>query len=243
MNKNKKRIFLKILTIIISIAIVLVVLYEFYPLMKNISTAQGRIEFKEKIQTMGFKGMAILFLLESAQIVFIVLPGEPIEVLYGMCYGSIGGAVLLTLDVFINTLFVYWLVKKFGRKVLVFFFSEEKTKKIENSKLLENKEKIENLLILLFFIPGTPKDLLLYIGPMLEIDWKKFILISTFVRFPSVITSTIAGANIISGNIFMIFGIYVITAIPIIAIMMIQKNKNKKEKNQNSEIIKELMKI
>lgn len=240
MKKINKKTVLKLLTIIISLAVLIFVVWEFYPLMKTLITQEGRGQFKQRISEMGFKGLVILYLIEAVQMIFVVLPGEPIEILYGMCYGSIGGAVLLTLAVFINTVIVYELVEKFGRKVLVFFFSEEKIKKVENSKLFKNKSKIEYIMVLLFFLPGTPKDLLLYIGPLLPIEKKKFIIISTFVRFPSVITSTIAGSNIVEGNLWITIGVYVFTAL-IIALVMLWQNRKKQK--DDYDIIKDVMKM
>ena len=240
MKKINKKTVLKLLTIIISLAVLIFVVWEFYPLMKTLITQEGRGQFKQRISEMGFKGLVILYLIEAVQMIFVVLPGEPIEILYGMCYGSIGGAVLLTLAVFINTVIVYELVEKFGRKVLVFFFSEEKIKKVENSKLFKNKSKIEYIMVLLFFLPGTPKDLLLYIGPLLPIEKKKFIIISTFVRFPSVITSTIAGSNIVDGNLWITIGVYVFTALMIALVMLWQ---NRKKQKDDYDIIKDVMKM
>lgn len=240
MKKINKKTVLKLLTIIISLTVLIFVVWEFYPLMKTLITQEGRGQFKQRISEMGFKGLVILYLIEAVQMIFVILPGEPIEILYGMCYGSIGGAVLLTLAVFINTVIVYELVEKFGRKVLVFFFSEEKIKKVENSKLFKNKSKIEYIMVLLFFLPGTPKDLLLYIGPLLPIEKKKFIIISTFVRFPSVITSTIAGSNIVEGNLWITIGVYVFTALMIALVMLWQ---NRKKQKDDYDIIKDVMKM
>lgn len=240
MKKINKKTVLKLLTIIISLTVLIFVVWEFYPLMKTLITQEGRGQFKQRISEMGFKGLVILYLIEAVQMIFVILPGEPIEILYGMCYGSIGGAVLLTLAVFINTVIVYELVEKFGRKVLVFFFSEEKIKKVENSKLLKNKSKIEYIMVLLFFLPGTPKDLLLYIGPLLPIEKKRFIIISTFVRFPSVITSTIAGSNIVEGNLWITIGVYVFTALMIALVMLWQ---NRKKQKDDYDIIKDVMKM
>ena len=79
---------------------------------------------------------------------------------------------------------------------------------IEKSKLLNNPKKIDMLLVLLFFIPGTPKDLLVYVGGLLPIKPWKFIAISTFARFPSIISSTLAGSNLIQGNWTSFFIIY-----------------------------------
>ena len=73
---------------------------------------------------------------------------------------------------------------------------ECKVEKIENSKVFQNPKKIEFIMLILFLIPGTPKDLLVYVAGLLPIKPLKFIIISTFARFPSVITSTLAGENV-----------------------------------------------
>lgn len=229
MNKqNKKRkIVLKITVIILSILAVALVCYAFFPLLKNINTEEGRLSFKAKVNSMGVKGFLLLYLLETVQILFVVIPGEPIELLYGMCYGSIKGAIYLTITVFLNTIIVYYIVKKFGRKVLDFFFTEEKIEKFEQKEIFNREDKIEHILTLLFFLPGTPKDMLLYIGAFLPIDKWKFICISTFARFPSVITSTIAGSGITNNNLKVTVVTYIITGIIALIITLFdRKNKN-----------------
>lgn len=230
MNKqNKKRkIVLKITVIILSILAVALVCYAFFPLLKNINTEEGRLSFKAKVNSMGVKGFLLLYLLETVQILFVVIPGEPIELLYGMCYGSIKGAIYLTITVFLNTIIVYYIVKKFGRKVLDFFFTEEKIEKFEQKEIFNREDKIEHILTLLFFLPGTPKDMLLYIGAFLPIDKWKFICISTFARFPSVITSTIAGSGITNNNLKVTVVTYIITGIIALIITLFDR-KNKKE--------------
>ena len=236
-NTLNKNTVLKVLIIIATILILVLVVYEFYPIMKTLTTREGRINFKNEISKLGFKGMFALYLLEAAQMIFVILPGEPIELLYGMCYGAIWGTILLTIAVFINTVIVCILVKKIGRNILVFFFSEEKVQKMENSKLYNNEKKTEYFLMLLFFLPGTPKYLLLYIGPLLKIDIKKFVLISTFVRMPSVISSTIAGANILNGNLHIVAATYIITALIVLIVILTRKDK------KENEIIKDVMEI
>lgn len=229
MNKqNKKRkIVLKITVIILSILVVALVCYAFFPLLKNINTEEGRLSFKAKVNSMGLKGFLLLYLLETVQILFVVIPGEPIELLYGMCYGSIKGAVYLTITVFLNTIIVYYIVRKFGRKVLDFFFTEEKIEKFEQKEIFNREDKIEHILTLLFFLPGTPKDMLLYIGAFLPISKWKFICISTFARFPSVITSTIAGSGITNNNLKVTIVTYIITGIIALIITLFdRKNKN-----------------
>ena len=46
---------------------------------------------------------------------------------------------------------------------------------------------------MLFLIPGTPKDMLTYVVGLTNMSIPKYIALTTFARFPSVITSTMAG--------------------------------------------------
>lgn len=215
-----------ILAIVLGVSIWLIV--ELFPIMKNISTQDGQIEFKNKIDSMGILGMLVLFGLQFAQIFFVVLPGEPLEILAGMCYGSIGGTLFIFATVFIITSFIVFLVKFLGEKFVYSIWEKEKIDKIKNSKVFKNPKKIQMLMIILFLIPGTPKDLLVYIGAMLPINAIEFILISTFVRFPSVISSTIAGANLAVGDFKMmaiVYGVtFIITGILIVIIRLVDKN-------------------
>ena len=175
----------------------------------------------------------MLFYLEIAQIILAVLPGEPLEVLAGMCYGSIGGTIFIMFCVFLSTTAIFYLVRKFGKNLVYEFCSQEKIDKIENSKIFNDPKKIEKIMCILFLIPGTPKDLLVYIGGLLPIKPSKFILISTFVRFPSVISSTIVGNSIINGKWMNAGIVYLLTlvfvAITILIIDIFDKNKEAKK--------------
>lgn len=225
---NKVKIWKKILSIIVVIFIFVMIGYLF-PLMKNLSSLEGQIAFKQKVESSGVFGMLTLFGLQLAQIFLIVVPGEPLEILAGMCYGAIGGTVFIMASSCIVTIMIYGLVRKFGRNFVCHFCEEEKVKKIENSKLFQNPKKIEKIMLILFLIPGTPKDLLVYVAGLLPIQPMRFILISTFARFPSVISSTLAGANLAMGNWKMSIILYIAVLI-LVAIVIVIMNKLDKDK-------------
>lgn len=229
---NKRKV-INIVVIVMVIAIFALAIAYLAPIMKDISTKEGQIQFKEKIDNLGIVGMLILFGLEVAQIFFVVIPGEPLEILAGMCYGSIGGTIFITLSVFITTTILFFLVRKYGRKFVYESFKKEKIDKIENSKILKNPKKVEIILIILFLIPGTPKDLLVYIGGLLPVRPLRFILISTFARFPSVISSTIVGSRLAQGDIktsAIVYAVtFIITAIILAIINLFDKDEETKQ--------------
>lgn len=235
--KNKKKI-IKILLTIASIALFVGLIIYLLPVMKDLLTQEGRIAFKERLDGMGAGKFWIMFLLEAAQILLVVLPGEPLEILAGMCFGTIGGTIFIMATVCITTTVIFLLVRKFGRAYVEEFFSKEKLDKIESSKFFKNPKNIEIIMTILFIIPGTPKDLLVYIGGLLPIKPVRFIMISTFARFPSVITSTLMGASFLNGNIKFSIIVYIATfVITLIFIFIV----NKLDKNKvTSEAIKSM---
>ncbi len=231
MSKRTK-VFKRLLMIIVLALCIGLIVYLF-PVIKNLSTPEGQLDFKNHVANLGALGYLALFGLQFAQIFLIVLPGEPIEILAGMCYGGIGGLIFITVSVFIITTIVFWAVRKFGRKFVYSFCSKERIDKIENSKLFKNPKKIEWIMLILFLIPGTPKDLLVYIAGLLPLKPLRFILISTFARLPSVISSTFAGSNLVAGNwkfSLIIYGAtFIIVGLAIFIINKFDKDKTAEE--------------
>ncbi len=227
-RKTKIKIF-RIILAIIAIAIIIGLLAYLIPVMKNLSTVEGQETFKNKVNDSGFIGLLMLFGLQVAQVFLFILPGEPIEILAGMCYGGWGGLLFITISVCIITTGIFFLVRKLGRKFVYDFCDEKKVKKIENSKLFKNPKKVEWIMIILFMIPGTPKDLLVYIAGLLPIKPLRFILISTFARLPSVVSSTFAGNTLMKGDWQSSLVIYAITFL-LVAIVVFIINKFDKSK-------------
>lgn len=233
MNKNNKiKIFKIILTLLVLALFIGITIYLF-PVIKNLSTTEGQVEFKEKVDNSGIWGLLSLFGLQVAQIFLIIIPGEPIEILAGMCYGGIWGTLFIMISACIISTGIFFLVRKFGKKFVYSFCDKEKVAKIENNRLFQNPKKIEMIMFILFLIPGTPKDLLVYVAGLLPIKPIRFILISTFARIPSVITSTLAGENLAIGDwrmsIILYGGILILVAIIVFIINKLDKNKITKD--------------
>ena len=227
-RKSKIKIF-RILLAIIAAAIIIGVIAYLRPVMKNLSTIEGQEAFKNKVNDSGFIGLLMLFGLQIAQVFLIILPGEPIEILAGMCYGGWGGLLFITISVYIITTAIFFLVRKLGRRFVYDICDEEKVKKIESSKLFKNPKKIEWIMLILFMIPGTPKDLLVYIAGLLPIKPLRFILIATFARLPSVVSSTFAGNTLMRGDWKSSLIIYAITFL-LVGILVLIINKFDKSK-------------
>ena len=214
---------------IVAILLIIGIIIYLFPVMKDLSTHEGQLAFKARIEQSGILGFLILLGLQIAQIFLVILPGEPLEILAGMCYGAIGGAIFIFFSVALTTTIIFLLVRKFGRKFIEQSFDKEKIDKIEKSKIFQNPKNIEFILAICFAITGIPKDILIYVGGLLPIRPIRFILIATFCRFPSVISSTIAGQYFSEGNwkiSLLIYGItFIVTILALIIIRIFDKNK------------------
>lgn len=89
MNSKIKMKNFKILLIILVVIIVIILAFNLLPFISQLSTSEGQIAFKNKIEGMGFTGVLMLFGLQIAQILLVIIPGEPLEILAGMCYGTV----------------------------------------------------------------------------------------------------------------------------------------------------------
>lgn len=196
---NKKSKIIKIVILLAVVLLIVLLAIELFPLFKNLVTEEGRLEFKDTLESFGFKGVLVILGLMIAQVLVAVLPGEPVQLVAGMCYGPFWGTVIVILGAFISTVIVFYAVRKFGKDFIYSFADKEKIEKLEKSKWFANEKKLEIIFFILFLIPGTPKDLFVYIGGILPVKPIRFILISTFARVPAIISSTIIGGHIIDG--------------------------------------------
>lgn len=124
------------------------------------------------------------------QIIVAIIPGEPFEIAAGYAFGWLEGTALCIVSAAIGSIITFGLVRKFGMKLVRIFFSEEQ---INSVKFLKTNEKRDFLFLIIYMLPGTPKDLLGYFAGLTDLPFPVFCLICSLGRIPSVITSTIGG--------------------------------------------------
>ena len=148
-------------------------------------------KFRQWVQISGIWGMVAFVGMTVFQVVIAFVPGEPLEIGAGYAFGAFWGTLLCIIGITIGSLIVFLLVRTLGVKLLEVFFTYEKIKSL---KFLQNERKLAVITFFLFFLPGTPKDLLTYFVGLTKIDLKGFLFIVAIARIPSVVTSTIGGS-------------------------------------------------
>lgn len=149
-----------------------------------------------------FIGMIIL------QIVVAVIPGEPLEIVAGYAFGAVEGTLLCLIGAFAGRVMVFLLVRRFGTRAVEVFFPLDK---LQSLKFLQNQRRLSFWVFFLFFLPGTPKDVLCYIVGLTQLPLRSWLVISAIAPIPSIVTSTIGGDALGMGNYGFAIVVFAIT--------------------------------
>ena len=156
-----------------------------------ISTLNDPTAFRDWIDARGVWGKLAFIGLCMLQVVVAFIPGEPFELAAGYAFGALEGTLLVWAGLILGSTVVFLFVRKFGVKLVEAVFPREK---IDALPLLNNEKALNATAFILFFIPGTPKDLLTYAAGLTKIKILPWILLTSVARLPSIITSTVSGS-------------------------------------------------
>ena len=194
---NKKREWVRlILSALVLFAMVPITILAI-PKVMALTQPHTRELLQRQLESLGIGGWVAFLGIQVIQVVVAMIPGEPIEILAGILYGPLWGTLTCMLGIFIGSIIVYLLVRKLGMPIVSIFIDPEK---FQNLRILQDERRFERIAFLLFFIPGTPKDLLTWAAGLIHIRPLRFFILSTIARLPSILTSTLAGTTMLSGD-------------------------------------------
>ena len=211
---------------VIAFAILLVLLTLFFT--KILAPYLGSTEeLRSFLDSYGWKGYLILMGLQCLQVVIALIPGEIIELGAGYAYGAVRGTAVCLIGVAISSALIFLLVKKIGISLVETFISREK---IQQLRFINSEKKLKRTVFFLFFIPGTPKDVLTYFVGLTDMTLSEFLSITLIARIPSILSSTISG-QMLGDERFLTAGIvYAVTGvISIIGYMVYNKIISKRQ--------------
>lgn len=205
---NKKREWVRlILSALVLFAMVPITILAI-PKVMALTQPHTRELLQRQLESLGIGGWVAFLGIQVIQVVVAMIPGEPIEILAGILYGPLWGTLTCMLGIFIGSIIVYLLVRKLGMPIVSIFIDPEK---FLNLRILQDERRFERIAFLLFFIPGTPKDLLTWAAGLIHIRPLRFFILSTIARLPSILTSTLAGTTLLSGDFSTTVLIFVVT--------------------------------
>ena len=146
--------------------------------------------FRAWVDSSGFMSRVIFVGMVVFQLVIALIPGEPLEMGAGYAFGAVEGTILCIVGCVIGSALVFLFVRRFGVKLVEVFFPREK---IRSLRFLQDSRRLDLLTFIVFFIPGTPKDLLSYFIGLTDMKLGTWLFITAVARIPSIVTSTVTG--------------------------------------------------
>ena len=197
-------------------------------LLKDYFSAENLDKIQAFVAEHWVVGTLIFMAICAVQVIIALIPGEAVEIAAGVIFGSWEGALICLVGIMTGSVIVILLVRRFGRKFVESLYPREK---IDSLPILNDPKKRNAVIALLFFIPGTPKDLITYIVGLTEVSIPMYILLTSVARVPSIIMSTFGGDAFGEGNIVKAIIIFAATALisgaGYLAYVIIQKKMNK----------------
>lgn len=165
-------------------------------------------DFRDYIRSFGVWGCLVMFGLQVLQVFLALIPGELVETAAGYAFGPLWGTALCYGGVAAASALVFALTRRFGIRLVEVFVSREQIRQL---RFLKTERRRDIFLFLLFFIPGTPKDLLTYFAGLTDIRFGRFLGITLIARIPSVVSSTFGGHLLGEGKLWGALLLYGIT--------------------------------
>ncbi|MGN0602230.1 MAG: TVP38/TMEM64 family protein [Oscillospiraceae bacterium] len=199
-KKLRRKRMIQIISFVAFIAFIVLGTIIAYPIAKELKTEmqteEGIATLSEKLgRYSGIWGVLVFLFIQTLQVILAVLP--PIQLVGGMMFGWLWGGILSFAGVCLGSLIIYTLVQKIGTPIVEAFVNEKQIKKF---KFLQDEKKLTGILIILYLIPGIPKDVITYIVPLTKVTKKDFFFYVMPFRLPAVMMSTVLGNNFGKGN-------------------------------------------
>ena len=229
MTEKEKKIVGALALVLAIVFILLITAFLGKPLMALTSDPAA---LKEFATAKGFWADIVFVGMVAFQVVIALIPGEPLEIAAGVAFGSVKGTILCLCGIFLGSMVVFLLVRKLGVRLVEVFFPVEK---IRSLRFLQKGKRVNAFLFLILMIPGTPKDLISYFVPLTKIKMSQWLILTTFARIPSVVTSTVGGSALRDGRYLFAVILFAVTAAVSIAGAVLfdkflQHRRKKKEK-------------
>jgi len=168
------------------------------------------------VNSFGAFGWLVFIALQVFQVVVFVIPGEVMQVSGGFIYGFWGGLALTTVGIALGSAINFLLGKLLGPSFLKSILKREQYEKLKNSS--EDAKTFAGL-ILLFVIPGIPKDVLCYFAGAGSRPFAAFLVASMIARMPGILGSTLAGSAAYGADYTVVIVVAVVAAIAMIALV------------------------
>lgn len=145
-----------------------------------------------------YKGYSILvyIIAQIIQIIICVIPGQMLQFAAGYAFGFWPGLLFSLIGAAIGAVISYYLAKLLGQGILYLIFDEDQ---MENFIEKLNSKKAIIAVLVIYLIPGLPKDACSYAAGISNMKLKAFLVVSLIGRTPAMAGSLLIGTQVGAG--------------------------------------------
>lgn len=168
-----------------------------------------------------WRSALVLMGLQILQVIICVVPGQPIQIAASYLFGVFRGYLISITGAVIGATIAFYLAKLLGKDALELFFDKDK---IEDYQRKLNSGRGLLAVLIIYLIPGLPKDLVGYVAGISDMNIRSFLIVSTIGRTPPMLGSLLFGHFASSRNYTAIAVLAAITLI-ILVICFIKRKE------------------
>ncbi|GAB1454725.1 MAG: TVP38/TMEM64 family protein [Spirochaetia bacterium] len=160
---------------------------DLFGLFRSAESIRAWIAARGSLAPLAFIGLQIL------QVIVFVIPGEVVQVAGGFAFGLWLGTLWSVLGILAGSLVNFMVGRLLGRPFALAVLGKDKMDKIEAAT---KGGRVSAGFLLLFTIPGIPKDALTYAAGASSLGFGTFIAVSTLGRLPGIVGSSFMGSAV-----------------------------------------------
>jgi len=211
--RMNKRIFLKLVSLILTLAIIVFVGFETAPWL--FEHARDPQYIRDYLAGFGNFGFLIYILIQVIQVIIVIIPGDLVMICAGFVYGIPLGFILSYLGLMLGSVIVFYISRFFGYEIVSNFIAKEKIEKL--SGILNSTRGTMGLFIVCC-IPFIPKDLMMYVAGITPVKPIRLFLVYGLSRIPATLIWVSVGANAFEKDIL---GLGITIAVMLILLIII----------------------
>lgn len=193
------------------------------PLLQFLSEPE---RFRAWIGERGVWGVAAFMLLNMLQVFVAVIPGGPFSMAAGYAFGPLWGTLICLAATTAASTLVLLIVRRWGGAAVRFLSGKDP----EELALFQKMERAEWVFLLVFLIPGSPKDVLSYAAGLMKLPLPSWIVINLIGRIPGILLSVLGGDRVMRGDYLLAAGLTLLCGALYIAGMLLYRRFLEKKK-------------
>lgn len=190
-----------ILKIALSLAIAGLLVWLTILAWPHLGVFTDRNELDRVIEDAGIFGPLLFMALQAIQVIIAPIPATVVTLAGGFIFGTFWSTVYSMIGSTLGFWAVFYISKRFGRRLIRFMVSEEKMRKYD--QLTANKSMLA-FVVFGFLFPLLPDAVIGYIAGLSVMRIKSLVVLSIITRIPGALVTSYVGSKVGTGDYWLV---------------------------------------